>query len=151
MDDHAVTIVATEATPTAVIRETTTWKRFPRLWGELLDEVWGHVRGNGVQAGRNVMVSLDDVPNVEVGVELEDGLAESSGRIVGSALPRGRAATTVARGAPSPEGIAAAHAAVIEWCDASGHARTGVRWEVYDHWRDDPDSFETAVYWLLAS
>jgi hypothetical protein len=66
-------------------------------------------------------------------------------------LPAGRAATTVAHGAPSREGIAAAHAAVVAWCDANGHARTGVRWEVYDHWRDDPASFETAVYWLLAS
>ena len=72
------------------------------------------------------------------------------GRVVASALPAGRAATTVARGAPSPEGIAAAHAAVVDWCDANGHARTGVRWEVYDHWRDDPDAFETAVFWLLA-
>jgi hypothetical protein len=71
---------------------------------------------------------------------------------VASALPEGRAATAVARGAPSPEGVAAAHAAVIEWCDVNGHARTGVRWEVYGHWRDDdPDSFETGVYWLLVS
>jgi hypothetical protein len=69
---------------------------------------------------------------------------------VASALPQGPAATTVARGAPSREGIAAAHAAVVGWCDANGHARTDVRWEVYDHWRDDPDSFETAVFWLLA-
>ena len=38
----------------------------------------------------------------------------------------------------------------MDWCDANGHARTGVRWEVYDHWRDDPDAFETAVFWLLA-
>jgi hypothetical protein len=40
---------------------------------------------------------------------------------------------------------------VIEWCEANGHTRTGVRWEVYDHWRDDQDpaAFETAVYWLL--
>ena len=150
MEDR-VRIVATAATPTAVIRDTTTWERFPTLWGELLDEVWGYVRGAGVQAGRNVMVYLDDVPNVEVGVELEGELAATSGRIVASALPRGRAATTVARGAPSPEGIAAAHAAVVGWCDANGHARTGVRWEVYDHWRDDPDSFETAVYWQLVS
>ena len=147
---HAVSIVATSAAPTAVITETTTWERFPTLWRELLDEVWGYVRGAGVKAGRNVMVYLDDVPTVEVGVELEGILAAPSGRIVASALPEGRAATTVARGAPSPEGIAAAHAAVIDWCDANGHARTGVRWEVYDHWRDDPDSFETAVYWLLA-
>jgi effector-binding domain-containing protein len=148
---HAVSIVATSPTPTAVIRETTTWERFPSLWGELLDEVWGYVRGAGVQAGRNVMLYLDDVPTVEVGVELEGTLTAPSGRIVASALPEGRAATAVARGAPSPEGIAAAHAAVVEWCEAHGHARTGVRWEVYDHWRDDPDAFETAVYWLLAS
>jgi hypothetical protein len=40
---------------------------------------------------------------------------------------------------------------VVGWCDANGHTRTGVRFEVYDHWRDDPDSFETAVYWLLVS
>jgi hypothetical protein len=54
--DHAVSIVATDATPTAVIRETTTWERFPMLWRELLDEIWGYARGAGVQAGRNVMV-----------------------------------------------------------------------------------------------
>ncbi|MGZ6675520.1 MAG: AraC family transcriptional regulator [Solirubrobacteraceae bacterium] len=146
-----MSIVTTSAAPTAVIRETTTWERFPTLWGELLDEVWTYVRGAGVQAGRNVMLYLDDVPNVEVGVELEGTLTAPSGRVVASALPEGRAATTVARGAPSPEGIAAAHGAVVNWCDANGHARTGVRWEVYDHWRDDPDSFETTVYWLLAS
>ena len=145
-----MSIVATTATPTAVIREETTWERFPTLWGELLDEVWTYVRGAEVQAGRNVMLYLDDVPTVEVGVELEGPFADPSGRVVASALPEGRAATTVARGAPSPEGIAAAHGAVVNWCDANGHGRTGVRWEVYDHWRDDPDSFETAVYWQLA-
>ena len=26
---------------------------------------------------------------------------------------------------------------------------TGVRWEIYDHWRDDPASFETLVGWPL--
>jgi hypothetical protein len=44
---HAVSIVATSAMPTAVIREATTWERFPTLWGELFDEVWAHVRGGG--------------------------------------------------------------------------------------------------------
>jgi effector-binding domain-containing protein len=148
--EHAVSIAATSPTPTAVIRETTTWERFPTLWRELLDEVWGYARGAGVEAGRNVMVYLDDVPNVEVGVELDGTLTAPSGRVLTSALPEGRAATTVARRAPSPEGIAAAHVAVVEWSRANGHELTGTRWEVYDHWRDDPDSFETAVYWLLA-
>jgi effector-binding domain-containing protein len=148
---HAVRIAPTTATPTAVIRETTTWERFPTLWGELLDEVWAYVRGAGVQAGRNVMLYLDDVPTVEVGVELDSTLVAPTGRVVASALPEGRAATTVARGAPSREGLAAAHAAVVQWSRANGHELTGSRWAVYDHWRDDPDSFETAVYWLLAS
>jgi effector-binding domain-containing protein len=148
---HAVSIAATSATPTAVIRETTTWERFPTLWGELLDEVWAYVRGAGVQAGRNVMLYLDDVPTVEVGVELDGTFVAPTGRVVESALPEGRAATTVARCAPSREGLAAAHAAVVEWSRTNDHELTGTRWEVYDHWRDDPDSFETAVYWLLAS
>jgi effector-binding domain-containing protein len=148
---HAVSIVATSATPTAVIREATTWERFPTLWGELLDEVWGYVRSAGVQAGRNVMLYLDDVPNVEVGVELNGTLIAPSGRVVASALPDGCAATTVARGAPSREGLAAAHAAVVAWSRSNGHELTGTRWEVYDHWRDDPDRYETAIYWLLNS
>jgi effector-binding domain-containing protein len=122
--------VATSATPTAVIRETTTWERFPTLWGELLEEVWGWVRGAGIQAGRNVMLYLDDAPTVEVGVELEAALVAPSGRIVASALPEGRATTTVARGAPSRDGLAAAHAAVVEWSRANGHELTGTRWEV---------------------
>jgi effector-binding domain-containing protein len=147
--EQAVSIVATAATPTAVVRETTTWERWPTLWGELLGEVWAFLRSTDLQTGRNVMLYLDDVPNVEVGVEVGEAFA-SNGRVVASSLPAGRAATTVARGAPSPEGIHAAHVAVIDWCAAHGHVRTGVRWEVYDHWRDDPDTFETAVYWLLA-
>jgi effector-binding domain-containing protein len=145
---QAVSIVTTSATPTAVVRETTTWERYPTRWGELLGEVWAFVRGADLKAGRNVMLYEDDVPNVEVGVEILAAFAPD-GRVVASTLPAGRAATTLARGEPSPDGIHAAHAAVVDWCEANGHARTGVRWEVYDHWRDDPSTFETAVYWLL--
>jgi effector-binding domain-containing protein len=140
--EHAVSIVTTSATPTAVIRETTTWERYPTLWGELLGEVWAFVRGADVRAGRNVMLSEDDVPNVEVGVEVADAIT-AGGRVVASALPAGRAATTVHLGEPSRERLHAAHLAVVDWCEANGHARTGVRWEVYDHWRDDPAAFET--------
>ena len=97
------------------------------------------------------MLYLDDVPNVEVGVELEGDLRCTLGPRRGV-----RAASRAARRRRSPAALRHPRAsrrrtrAVVEWCDANGHARTGVRWEVYDHWRDDPDSFETAVYWLLA-
>jgi effector-binding domain-containing protein len=153
---HEVTIVEAPPTPTAVIAQATSWEEYPGLWGVLLGEVWAFLRGDGARGadlspGRNIMVYTDDVPNVEVGVEVA-GPFEPSGRVVPSTLPAGRAARAVSRGAPSPEGIAAAHKAVIDWCDANGHERSGVRWEVYDHWRDDdPDGFETEVYWLLSA
>jgi hypothetical protein len=96
------------------------------------------------------MLYKDDVPNVEVGVEVADSFAPS-GRVVPSTLPAGRAARTVARGAPSLDGLTAAHHAFGAWCADSGLEPTGIRWEVYGHWRDDPDRFETDVYWLLST
>jgi hypothetical protein len=56
---------------------------------------------------------------------------------------------SIVAAAATREGLAAGHEAVVAWCRANGHALTGTRWEVYDHWRDDPDSFETSVCWLL--
>jgi effector-binding domain-containing protein len=148
----SVTIVTTPATPTAVIAQATTWEEFPTLWRELLDEVWAFLRsaGTDLSPGRNVMLYRDDVPNVEVGAEVAGPFAPH-GRVTPSTLPAGRAARAVSRAAPSPEGIHAAHTAVLDWCAANGHEPTGVRWEVYDHWRDDPDRFEIEVYWLLSA
>jgi hypothetical protein len=145
-----VSIVTTTPTPTAVVAQATTWEEFPGLWRQLLDEVWAFVRGSDLSPERNVMVYKDDVPNVEVGVEVTRSFAPH-GRVVPSLLPAGRAVRAVSRGAPSPEGIAAAHDAAHRWCAANGLEPTRVRWEVYDHWRDDdPDGFETEVYWLLS-
>jgi effector-binding domain-containing protein len=151
MAEHAVTIETTPPTPTAVVREATTWEAFPGRWRPLLDEVWAFVRATGLQAGRNVMVYADDVPNVEVGVEIEEGFAPA-GRVVGSVLPAGRAARTILRGPPSPEGLGSAHRAVLRWCEANGERPTRVRWEVYGHWRDEePEAFETEVYRPLSA
>jgi effector-binding domain-containing protein len=146
----AVRIVTTAGTPTAVVAETTTWEAFPGLWGELLTEVWAFLRGSGLETGHNVMLYKDDVPHVEVGAEVS-GSFTGNGRVVPSALPAGRAATAVARGGPSPEGLARAHAVVKDWCAANGHRLTGVRWEIYGHWLEDQDPalYETEVYWLL--
>jgi hypothetical protein len=69
--DHEVGTANVEALPTAVIAATTTWRRFPSLWPELLGEVWACLRASGVQRGcPNVMLYLDDTPHVEVGVWL---------------------------------------------------------------------------------
>ena len=149
MDDE-VRIVTTAATPTAVVAERTTWEEFPQLWGALLAEVWTFLRASGLTTGHNVMLYKDHVPNVEVGAEVSDSFT-GNGRVVPSSLPAGRAATAVARGAPSPAGLARAHTAVRDWCASNGHRLTGVRWEIYGHWLDDQDPtlFETEVFWLL--
>jgi hypothetical protein len=143
-----VRIVATEATPTAVVRALTTWDRFPALWPGLLDEVWAFVREAGLDPGRNVMLYADDRPAVEVGVEVR-GPFTPHGRVVPSALPAGRAAHTVQRGALSAAGLQDAHAAVVGFCRANGYERSGVRFEVYGHVGDDPAAQETGIFWLL--
>jgi len=147
-----VTYTVTEHTtrvaqPTAVIAEKTSWDEFPALWPRLLDEVWAAARSTDrIEPGRNVMLYLDAVPNVEIGVEV-GGPFDAIGRVFSSALPAGRVATTRCR----VEEIGPAHAAVIAWCDAHDLGRTGVRWEVYDHQREDSAELELDVFHLLRS
>jgi effector-binding domain-containing protein len=148
---HDVAVVTVAAVPTAVIATATSWDVYPQLWPRLLEEVWRVARATpGAEPGRNVMLYRDDVPNVEVGVEMR-GIFAGSGRVVPSELPAGSAAHTVSRGSPSIASITAAHEAVLLWCAEHEHTLTGVRWEIYGHWRDhqDPAAFETEVYWQL--
>src|SRR6266699_4714654 len=126
-DQVTVTDVAPRAT--AVVAVATTWQEFPTLWKELLDDVWACLRAGGVHRGcRNVMLYLDDVPHVEVGVELNQP-RPLTGRVAASALPAGQVAKTVHWGAYA--GLGAAHRAVLDWCAASGLRTAGPRWEVY--------------------
>jgi hypothetical protein len=148
--DHPVRMVTTVPTPTAVVATGTNWNDFPTLWRALLAEVWTFLRESSLTTGRNVMLYEDDTPHVQVGAEVGGPFARN-GRVVSSSLPAGRAATTVLRGQPSLEGLASAHSAVRRWCAANGHELSGVRWEIYGHWREDQDPalFETEVYWQL--
>jgi len=130
---------------TAVIAATTTWVEYPELWRRLLDEVWQAVRPRARLApGRNVMLYKDDTPRVEVGVEVERSF-EPIGRVVCSSLPAGRVATTTHRGSFD---VGAAHAAVIEACDAMGLERLGPLWEIYGHW-NEPGDEEVEIYHLV--
>jgi effector-binding domain-containing protein len=134
--------------PIAAIAASTDWDSFPALWRQLLDEVWTTVRAEeSIQPGRNVMLYHDDVPNVEIGCEVEVSF-EPIGRVVPSSLPSGRVATTLLRG--SYDEIGAAHEAVIAWCDERGLERAGPRWEIYGHWVPNEADQEVEIYWLLA-
>jgi effector-binding domain-containing protein len=93
------------------------------------------------------MLYLDAVPNVEVGVLL-DQPCPLSGQVTASSLPAGTAAMTVHRG--SFGDVGAAHDAVVHWCATHGQHLTGTRWEIYGPHDDDPARQWTEVYWLLA-
>ncbi|WP_327000362.1 GyrI-like domain-containing protein [Dactylosporangium sp. NBC_01737] len=144
---HEVTATEVAARPTAVVAATTTWQEFPALWPGLLDEVWSCLRAAGISRGcRNVMLYRDGVPNVEVGVALDEP-CPLTGRVTMSALPGGPVAMTVHRG--SYAGLGAAHQAVAGWCAAHGREPAGPRWEVYGPHHEDPAEVWTEVYWLL--
>jgi effector-binding domain-containing protein len=145
---YPVSVETRTAQPIAVIPAETTWAEYPSLWPKLLDEVYEFVRAGGAtQDGHNVMLYRDDVPNVEVGVQVT-GPFEPSGRVVPSVLPAGEVASTVHRG--PYDALEEAHVALKAWCGSHRHALTGVRWEIYGDWREDPAELETEVCYLLA-
>ena len=142
---HEVVERRVAARLTAVIAGITTWDAYPTLWPQLLDEVWSAVRADGsVAPGRNVMLYKDDVPSVEVGVEVGAPF-ESIGRVVCSSLPEGRVVMTTHRGS---WGVGPAHESVIAACERWGFERVGPRWEIYGHW-NQPGDEEVEVYYLV--
>ena len=94
--------------------------------------------------GRNVMLYKDDVPNVEVGVEVAGSFAPL-GRVIASALPAGRVAMATHRGSWD---VGPTHRAVIDECDRLGIERVGPRWEIYGHF-NAPGDEEVEIYYLV--
>lgn len=143
-----VQVVEVAARHTLVVCARTTWPELPAIWPELSQEVWGSLRAGGVRAGcPNVMLYLDDVPNIEVGVVSSEAVS-LAGAVRRSALPGGRVATATHRGGYA--GLSHTHEAVLAWCREHGHEPTGTRWELYGPHRDDPDEVWVEVSWLLA-
>jgi effector-binding domain-containing protein len=147
-----VTVRTLEPTPTAVVAAVATWADFPRLWRPMLDQVWGFLRGGAPQGlytdGHNVMLYLDDVPHVEVGVQVTRSFA-AAGQVVPSTLPGGLVATATHTGPIA--GLGGTHDAVRQWSKANGYRLAGPRWEIYG----DPDpsggDFDVQVFWALVT
>jgi effector-binding domain-containing protein len=149
----AVKVVKLEPRVTAVIAQTTTWEEFPSVWGRLLGEVYGFVRGrpdlatgSGGELWQNVMLYRDQSPAVEVGV-LVSAPFEREGRVIASELPGGEVATATHRGDYARLGVT--HGAVREHVAAQGRELAGPCWEIYGHAQADPNEQETEVFWLL--
>ena len=147
-----VRLRSVEPTPTAVVAAATTWAEFPAAWGPMLDQVWAFIRGGApgglYEQGHNIMLYKDDVPHVEVGVQVS-GSFEPAGHVVASALPGGLAATATHTGPMAR--IGDTHQAVREWSEANGYRLAGPRWEIYGD--PDPSSgqFDVQVFWSLVA
>jgi effector-binding domain-containing protein len=147
-----VTMQAVDPAPTAVVAAATTWAEFPKIWGPMLDQVWSFLRGDAPEGlykqGHNVMLYKDDVPNVEVGVQVSRSF-DPTGHVVASALPGGLVATAIHTG-PIAQ-IGDTHQAVREWSKANGYRLAGPHWEIYG----DPDPstghFDVEVFWSLVA
>jgi effector-binding domain-containing protein len=147
-----ITMKSIEPTPTAVVAAEATWAEFPKMWMPMLDEVWSFLRGDAPGSlydhGHNVMLYKDDVPNVEVGVQVA-GTFAPVGNVVSSTLPGGLVATATHTGPVAK--IGDTHQAVREWSEANGYSLAGPHWEVYG----DPDratgEFDVDVFWLLVA
>ena len=94
------------------------------------------------------MLYKDDVPNVEVGVQVTGSFAPA-GRVVASTLPGGLVATATHSGPVAK--IGDTHQAVREWSTANGYRLAGPYWEIYG----DPDpstgNFDVEVFWSLVA
>jgi effector-binding domain-containing protein len=97
-----------------------------------------------IAPGRNVMLYKDDVPNVEVGVEVGGSFAPL-GRIVASTLPAGPVVMTTHRGSWD---VGPAHRAVADECERLGLERVGPSWEIYGHF-NAPGDEEVEIYYLV--
>ena len=147
-----VAVKAVDPAPTAVVAAATTWAEFPKIWGPMLDQVWSFLRGDAPEGlyeqGHNVMLYKDDVPNVEVGVQVSRSF-DPTGHVVASALPGGLVATATHTGPTAQVGDT--HQAVREWSTANGYRLAGPHWEIYG----DPDPsaghFDVEVFWSLVA
>jgi hypothetical protein len=146
-----VALRTVDPSPTAVVAASTSWAEFPTQWAPMLDKVWSVLAtapAGLYEHGHNVMLYLDDVPNVEVGVQVT-GRFDPIGDVKPSVLPGGRIAVTTHTG-PAQE-LGRTHEAVRSWCAEHGRALAGPHWEIYG----DPDPqeghFDVEVSWLLAT
>ena len=137
--------------PLAVVRRQATLAQLGGVITQACGTVWKVVQARKVQgAGRHVTVYLDDVFNLEIGVELEAPF-DGEGEVIPSSLPAGQVAATTHLG--PYQRLIDAHHAIHRWCEANHREPVRPCWEIYGHWLDEwntnPALIRTDVYYLL--
>lgn len=150
--EYEVSLEQTASRPLAVVRRKATLHELADVVPKACGLVRSVIQAQKIPgAGRLVALYLDDVINVEVGVELENPFA-GHGEVVGSAIPAGPVVTSTHFGPYNR--LHEAHKAIREWCVNCGYQLAGPNWEVYDHWKEEwnanPAHIRTDVFYLLS-
>ena len=146
---YEVRIASEDPRPLAAVRATTTQPRLGADIVRLLDLVWPVLREQGVRTDHNIVVYREaraGVLTVDVGVEVLSDFTPSS-QVQPAATPAGEAVTTAHYGEYTE--LAGAYAALERWCTEHQRQPSGVNWEVYGDWAEDPAERRTDVYFLL--
>jgi effector-binding domain-containing protein len=146
--EYEVLLATVEAHPTAAVTAPVPRADIAARFGPLLDVVWRFVRAAGMTTGHNVFLYRgdDDLAPIEFAVQVDEPFDDGDG-VACSETPAGRVATTTHVG-PYHE-LGAAHAAVRAWCARHDLVTSGVYWETYGDWDDDPARLRTDVFYLL--
>ncbi len=146
-----VSIVPVAEQHTAAVRARVSYTDMPAKLIQLMDQVWKHVRGAGIQGcGDNVwLYRMTGEPelDVEIGVQVSQPIA-GDGEVVASTVPGGRAAHAVHHGDYTE--LPGVHQAVFTWCEKQRLPRSSTCWEVYGDHHADPAKRRTDVYHLIA-
>ena len=102
------------------------------------------------QPGHNVIVyrrlESGDV-EVECGVQVTSCFAGAGG-VIYRETPGGRAATTTHHG--PYDGLGESHRELVVWVRSHGLQLTGLRWEIYGDWSDDPQELRVEIFHQVA-
>jgi effector-binding domain-containing protein len=133
----------------AAVRDTATSATLSaRITGS---PVWDFLRRHGIRSGGHNIVVYRGTNRpefeVEIGADVLEPFEASEG-VICSSTPAGLAA--VVRHVGPYSKLSQAYAAALAWCSRNGYRTTGVSWEIYGHWNDDPAKLETDVFHLVA-
>ena len=124
--------------------------KWPSQFRHTLDKVYDAVKAGRVrQSGHNVMVYRprdDRLVDIECGIETEARFGPV-GEVVYSETPSGLAVATAHIGPYEQLGIG--HDAVIGWSRQNGYRPTGICWEIYGDWTEDPAKLRTDIFHLV--
>jgi effector-binding domain-containing protein len=148
----SISVVDAAPRPLAVVRVTTVLSRWPREFAHTLDKVYAAVKAGRIkQSGHNVMVYRprgDGLVDIECGIETAASF-DPVGEVVYSQTPSGIAVSMTHVGLYDK--LRVSYDAMTAWSRANNHRLSGVCWEIYGDWEDDPAKLRTDLHLLIAT